>query len=224
VVVCFGSFTLDEGARTLQRGARSLHLSPKAFDLLILLVRRRPEAIAKADIHQHLWPDTFVSDGNVAVLVAEIRRAIGDSARDARFVRTVQRFGYAFIGSVQGGPSRRGGSARQAASCWLAWGNRRATLAIGENVVGRDPAADIFIDAVGVSRRHALIIVGAEQVTLADLSSKNGTFANGVRVTDPIALKEGTEIRLGPVPVRFCGPPAGASTQTWDASRTGSLP
>lgn len=218
----FGPFTLDDGARTLLRGSRAVHLSPKAFDLLALLVRRRPAAIAKADIHNHLWPDTFVSDGNLAVLVAEIRTALGDSAREARFVRTVQRFGYAFIGS-EGAPSRGSTPARRAASCWLAWGSRRATLALGENVVGRDPAADVFVDAVGVSRRHALIVVGAEDVTLADLSSKNGTFVNGIRVTGPVALAEGTEIRLGPVPVRFCRPPAGASTQTWDATRRSSV-
>lgn len=223
MVVRFGPFTLDDGARTLRKGARALHLSPKAFDLLALLVRRRPEAIAKADIHQHLWPDTFVSDGNVAVLVAEIRSALGDNAREARFVRTVQRFGYALAGSLVDAPTGTRPTA-VSASCWLAWGTRRATLAVGENVVGRDPAADIFVDAVGVSRRHALIVVADERVTLADLSSKNGTFANGMRVTDPIALLEGTEIRLGPVPVRFCRPPAGASTQTWDATRTESRP
>ena len=73
MVVRFGPFTLDDGARTLHRRTGALHLSPKAFDLLTLLVRRRPDAIAKAEFHQYLWPDTFVSDGNVAVLIAEIR-------------------------------------------------------------------------------------------------------------------------------------------------------
>lgn len=219
--VRFGGFTLDDRARTLHRGTRAVHLSPKAFDLLTLLVRRRPAAISKAEIHRHLWPETFVSDGNVAVLVAEIRSAVGDNAREARFVRTVQRFGYAFAGPVVDAPAATRPRAVPA-SCWLAWGTRRATLALGENVVGRDPEADVFIDAVGVFRRHALIVVAGEQVTLDDLSSKNGTFANGIRVTGPVALAEDTDIRLGPVPVRFCTPSAGASTQTWDAGRTSS--
>lgn len=222
MVVRFGPFTLDDGARTVHRGTRALHLSPKAFDLLALLVRRRPAAIAKADIHQHLWPDTFVSDGNVAVLVAEIRTALGDSAQESRYVRTVQRFGYAFSGAVAEAPASRG-SRPEPAPCWLAWGTRRATLGMGENVVGRDSAADVFIDAVGVSRRHAMIIVAGDQVTLSDLSSKNGTFANGVRVTESVLLLGDTEICLGPVPVRFCTLPEAASTQTWDAARTGSL-
>lgn len=219
-----GPYTLDARARRLVRGVREIHLSPKAFDLLLLLAERSPEALAKAEIHQRLWPDTFVADGSLAVLVAEIRTALGDSARAPRFIRTVQRFGYAFVGAVD--KSLRGSaSAHEAASaCWLAWGNRRATLALGKNIVGRDPEADVCIDAVGVSRRHALIVVAAEEATIADLSSKNGTFVNGVRVTDPVALQESTEIRLGPVPVRFCRHPAAASTQTWNASRTGPLP
>lgn len=222
MIVRFGPFTLDDQARTLHRLARPVHLSPKAFDLLTLLVRRRPAAMAKAEIHQHLWPDTFVSDGNPAVLVAEIRTALGDSARESTYVRTVQRFGYAFSGAVAP-PSAGPGSLPEPAPCWLAWGTRRAALAMGENVVGRDPAADVFVDAVGVSRRHAMIVVAGAQATLVDLSSKNGTFANGVRVTEPTPLLGDTEIRFGPVPVRFCTLPEAVSTQTWDAVRTSGL-
>lgn len=219
MVVCFGSFTLDDTARTLCRESCAIHLSPKAFDLLMLLVRRRPAAIAKAEIHQHLWPETFVSDGNVAVLVAEIRTALGDGARESRFVRTVQRFGYAFSGSVVE-VSANHGAMPAPAPCWLAWGTRRVGLSMGANVLGRDSAADVCIDAVGVSRRHAMIIVADGQATLVDLSSKNGTFANGSRITGSVPLSGDTEIRLGPVPVQFCTLPAAASTQTWDAARS----
>jgi hypothetical protein len=187
----------------------------------MLLVRRRPEALTKAEIHQHLWPDTFVSDGNLAVLVAEIRSVLSDNARQARFVRTVQRFGYAFVGSVD---AAHDAPRRQEAAWSLAWGHHRAMLSLGENVLGRDPAADVFIDAVGVSRRHAVIVVGTALVTLEDLSSKNGTFLNGARLTGPAALEAGAVIRLGPVPVRLCSPSTGASTETWDHHRTESLP
>ena len=222
MVVRFGPFTLDDTARTLCRGARAIHLSPKAFDLLTLLVRRRPAAITKAEIHQHLWPDTFVSDGNVAVLVAEIRNALGDAARDSKFVRTVQRFGYAFSGSIVEVSANRG-SIAVPTPCWLAWGTRRVPLTMGENILGRDSAADVYIDAVGVSRRHAMIVVADGQATLVDLSSKNGTFANGTRITRSVLLSGDTEIRLGPVPVQFCTLPDAASTQTWDAARSSGL-
>ena len=222
LTVRFGPFTLDARARTLCRGTRAIHLSPKAFDLLTLLVGRRPAAIAKAEIHQHLWPETFVSDGNVAVLVAEIRSALGESARGAKFIRTVPRFGYAFSGVMDASGSSVS-SRREPAACWIRWGMRRTTLQVGENVLGRDPAVDVHIDAVGVSRRHAVIVVADDQVTLVDLSSKNGTFANGTRITHPVALSGDTEIRLGPVPVQFCTLPDAASTQTWDAARSSDL-
>jgi DNA-binding winged helix-turn-helix (wHTH) protein len=218
VLVRFGSFTLDDGARTLCRGPRAIHLSPKAFDLLTLLIRRRPAALAKAEIHELLWPDTFVSDGNVAVLVAEIRNALGDGAREPKFVRTVQRFGYAFSGSIFD-VSADGNLMPAPAPCWLAWGTRRLPLTIGENVLGRDAAADVVIDAVGVSRRHAMIVIDGEGVMLVDLSSKNGTFANGKRVTGSEPLRGDVELCLGPVPVRFCSVSDAVSTQTWDASR-----
>ena len=222
MVVRFDLFTLDDTARTLCRGTRAIHLSPKAFDLLTLLVRRCPAALAKAEIHAHLWPDTFVSDGNVAVLVAEIRTALGDRASESRYIRTVQRFGYAFSATVEEA-SADARSSRVPAPCWLAWGTRRVGLAMGENVLGRDAAADVCIEAVGVSRRHAMIVVADGQATLVDLSSKNGTFANGTRITGSVPLLGDTEIRLGPVPVQFCTLPNAASTQTWAPARSSGL-
>src|SRR5258707_1069836 len=86
VEISFGPFTLDERARQLRRGTQPVHLSPKAFDLLALLVRRRPEAISKSEVHEQLWRDIFVADVNLAVLIAEIRTALDDDARHPRFV------------------------------------------------------------------------------------------------------------------------------------------
>lgn len=214
----FGPFTLDERARQLRRGTQPVHLSPKAFDLLVLLVDRRPEAISKAEAHERLWRDTFVSDVNLAVLIAEIRTALEDDARHPQFVRTVQRFGYAFSGAVAE-VKRPRAPALGNAMCWLAWGAERAALSNGENLVGRDPAADVRVDAVGVSRRHAMIVVGDHEVTLHDLSSKNGTYIGDVRVTSPMTLTDGTEIRLGPANVCFRQAVGMTSTQTLNASR-----
>ena len=214
----FGPYTLDERARQLRRGTQPVHLSPKAFDLLALLVRRRPEAISKAEAHERLWRDTFVSDVNLAVLVAEIRTALDDDAKHPEFVRTVQRFGYAFAGTVAEveRPRSRG---LGHAMCWLDWGVERVALSDGENLVGRDPAADVRIDAVGVSRRHAMIVVSHQEVTLHDLSSKNGTYVKDVRVTSPTALTDGIEVRFGPAVVCFRQAAGMTSTQTLNAPR-----
>jgi len=207
----FGAFTFDDATRELRCGDRLVHLSPKAFDLLGVLLRLRPKAISKADLHSELWPDTFVSDSGLAVLVAEIRRALGDSAHRPAFVRTVNRFGYAFVGA---------GFTADAfpTVCSVTWGGESARLKAGENVLGRDPDADVCVDAIGVSRRHAVILVGDDEVTLQDLSSKNGTFADGMRVTSAVPLADNTEIRLGACRLRFRRSTTAAPTQTIQSS------
>ena len=96
----FGDCTFDSAARTLQRGDETVRISGKAFQLLELLLSARPNPIAKEDLFAKLWPDTFVSDANLATLVKEIRSAIDDDARAPRYIRTVHRFGYAFSGAV----------------------------------------------------------------------------------------------------------------------------
>ena len=83
----------------------------KRFELLLLLVQQRSRALSKSELQESLWPSTFVGETNLATLVAEIRRALGDSAQEATFVRTVHRFGYRFVAEVfestGGGQSRR---------------------------------------------------------------------------------------------------------------------
>jgi DNA-binding winged helix-turn-helix (wHTH) protein len=107
----FGPFTLDTEARQLVRDGVELHLSPKAFDLLCGLVEQRPKVLDKSELQARLWPDTYVVEGNLNVLIGEIRRALGDAPRDPRFIRTVHGVGYAFCGHVENADdasSRRG--------------------------------------------------------------------------------------------------------------------
>ena len=85
----FEEFTLDLDRRLLQEGDSLVHLSPKALDLLALLIRHRPKALSKEEIFKELWPETFVSENAIATLIADIRTAIKDDARRPRFIRTV---------------------------------------------------------------------------------------------------------------------------------------
>src|SRR6476469_6440377 len=101
MLVRFGEFALDLSRRELTRAGESLHLPPKAFQLLTILVEERPRAVAKADLQERLWPDTFVTEGNLATLVTELRSALGDDAREPRFIRTVYGFGYSFEADVK---------------------------------------------------------------------------------------------------------------------------
>ena len=75
--VSFGDFVLDRATRQLLRRGTERHLEPKAFELLELLLDQRPQAVAKAEIHERLWPNTFVSESSVTGLVVQIRQALG---------------------------------------------------------------------------------------------------------------------------------------------------
>jgi Tol biopolymer transport system component/DNA-binding winged helix-turn-helix (wHTH) protein len=103
--VSFGDFVLDRATRQLLHRRTERHLEPKAFELLELLLDRRPQAVGKEEIHERLWPNTFVSESSVTGLVGQIRQALGDDSRQPRFVRTVHGFGYAFVGEVFAEPA-----------------------------------------------------------------------------------------------------------------------
>jgi DNA-binding winged helix-turn-helix (wHTH) protein len=213
VKYAFDGFALDTGTRRLLRNDEELHLSPKAFDLLLVLIENRSRAMSRAQLQKHLWPDTFVLDTNLASLVAEIRRALADTADDPRFVRTMHRFGYWFIGDVRG-EHAAAEPASATVRYWLIWEGRQVALLDGENIVGRAPDASIWIDAPGVSRHHARIVLTGFDATIEDLKSKNGTYVGDKPVISPHRLADGDQIRLGPVVITFRIPPPVGSTDT----------
>ena len=211
--VSFDEFIFSAETRQLLRGDVELHLSPKAFDLLRMLLEARPKVMSKAELTDRLWPATFVGDANLSVLVAEVRAALGDHPRNARFIRTVQRYGYAFCGTTIDG---RSSSARVSgdATCWLVAGATRTPLAQGTSVIGRDPNASVWLDLPGVSRQHTRVVVAGEQVTVLDLESKNGTYVRGERIRSAVAVADGDEIRVGPAAFTLRILSAAAETQT----------
>lgn len=190
--VAFAEFVLDTARRELCREGRRVHLEPKALELLELLVARRPEAVSKTEIQRRLWPDTFVSESSLTGLVAQVRKALGDDRRQERFLRTVHGFGYAFSGGTASGEGQRVGAPAR-----LIWEDATFLLQPGENVLGRGEEATARIDAPGVSRRHARLVVTADGATLEDLASKNGTFVGEERVEAPTRLQDGDRLRLG---------------------------
>lgn len=199
--VQFAEFTLDTEARRLIRGGVvEVHLSPKAFDLLKLLIERRPNVLDKAALHAQIWPRTFVVDANLTVLVAELRRALADNAREPRLIRTVHALGYAFCGdAIDLEASTTNALDASSVRCWLMWGERAIVLAEGENIIGRDPGCSVWLDASGVSRRHARIDVerGGAAVRVGDLGSKNGTFVDGSPVRGVVQATDGSVIQVG---------------------------
>jgi hypothetical protein len=195
--VRFGAFELDPETRELLRGGTPVLLSPKAFELLTILVADRPKAISKSDLQERLWPATFVVEKNLANLVSEIRDALGDNPSDPRFIRTIRRFGYAFRETAP--LADTGAAGRGGVSFRITWVSGSLTLDDGEHVLGRDPDVEIYLDAPGVSRRHASITIAEGRATIADLGSKNGTYVGGERVDGARGLGDGDTIAIGPV-------------------------
>jgi DNA-binding winged helix-turn-helix (wHTH) protein len=208
--VRFGECVLDVTTRQLTRGGEAVHISPKAFDLLVTLIRERPKAMSKEDLHAKLWPTSFVSDASLAMLIAEIRAALGESARQPGAVRTIHRHGYSFQApavelptAADLSPSPEHSDAETAAY-WIVFPGRQIGLAPGENIVGRDPNARVWIDSPSVSRRHANVRVHAGRAILEDLDSKNGTFVNDRRLDGTVQpLADGDDVRFGSIGVTF---------------------
>lgn len=194
----FGPYTLNAATRQLLRHGDEIHVSPKAYDLLLVLVANRQRAVSKHELQQQLWPTTFVEETNLATLVAEIRRGLGDAAKSPTFIRTVYGFGYRFVANVtEAHAPRRISGARMRP--FLVLEGRHVALVDDETVIGRAEDATIRIDSAGVSRRHARIVVVETGATVEDLGSKNGTYVHGEPLSAPRPLSDGDEIRVGPV-------------------------
>jgi DNA-binding winged helix-turn-helix (wHTH) protein len=189
----FGEFTYDGGSRLLTRGGIRQHLSPKAQQLLQLLLDARPRAVSREALYDALWPSTFVCETNLAGIVKEVRRALGDDARASQYIRTVHGFGYAFEGEIAPASSA-------AIAAALVCGGKSYPLYHGENSIGRAPDARVLLTDSTISRRHAVITIheGGNAFLLRDLQSKNGTFVNG-RLIGPelVTVPERAKIEFG---------------------------
>lgn len=205
----FADVTYDGEARRLLRGGDAVRLSPKAFALLGLLLQRRPAAVSRVEIQDALWPGVFVTEGSIDTLVKELRKAIGDGHGGLPVVRTVHRFGYAFDAAVN-----EEGEVRATSRHVLAWGHRTFHLVEGENLVGRVREAAVWLGHDSVSRAHARITVDGDRAEVVDLGSRNGTFVSEVRVTAPVVLGDGDDVRFGSVRVDYIFLNAGPSTPT----------
>lgn len=201
----FGPFTLDSETRQLFRGGEEIHVSPKAFELLFTLIARRPGVVTKQELFARIWPNTFVAEANLNVVVGEVRHAIGDEARAPRFIRTAHGVGYAFCADATDLETPESSGPAQATRFWLEAKDRTYPLEVGDHTIGRDPRCSIWLNDSSVSRRHARIrIPGASgTATLDDLDSTNGTFVGRHRVETPTALADGNRIKVGSVELRF---------------------
>jgi DNA-binding winged helix-turn-helix (wHTH) protein len=212
VATTFRPFALDRDRRQLLEAGVEVHLSPKAYGFLSILIEQRSRAVSKAELQERLWPDTFVQEANLTVLATEVRRALRDTGRRRRFIRTVHGFGYAFVAEVEDDlppslPTPEVPAIRtprpDPVRCWVVHGDHETMLGRGEHLIGRDGNVSVHIDLVTASRHHAKLVVSDAGATITDLGSKNGTWLRGARVTGPVALADGDEVLIGHARIVF---------------------
>ena len=104
----FGPLYLDPDERLLLREGAPVSLTPKAFDLLLHLVRRHGHLVTKQELMEALWPDTFVEEANVTYTVSALRKALGDGQDGEHYIQTVPTRGYRFVASVTEPPGADG--------------------------------------------------------------------------------------------------------------------
>ena len=210
----FGGFELDVAAYALRRGGERLKLEKIPMEVLILLVRSAGVLVDRTEIQAALWrPDVFVEhDSAINTAVRKIRQVLDDDAQTPRFVETVVGRKL-FVAQVEcstpesmagnhveaEAPERSAAQHRAFPSYRVTRGQHEFVLSSGDNLLGRDPDANVYIDHPSVSRRHARISIAAGGATLEDLRSRNGTFLDGRKIDRRRELRHGAIIGLGPI-------------------------
>jgi hypothetical protein len=194
-----------------EANGRPLRLTPKAFDLLKILIDEAPRVVSKTDLHRRLWPETFVTDAALTCLVKELRRVLprGDGLP---MIRTAHGVGYAFDDKPLPAP------AAGANGHWLVSSHRRYGLHDGVNIIGREPHSEVWLGVPAVSRRHARVVIVGDHAAIEDLGSKNGTVVEGCAASQLIDLNDGDSIRAGGVELIYRRQSASESTVTLAAS------
>ena len=229
----FADFELDVAAYALRHRGESVKLERIPMDVLILLVERAGTVVDRSAIQTQLWgPGIFVEhDAAINTAIRKIRHALGDDAARPRFVETVVGKGYKFIAPLQsvtgrfhvGEPAARGSADPSAQGRRLfprysiTVGKQEFLLHAAETLLGRDPAAGVYVDHPSVSRSHARISIESNRVILQDCGSRNGTFLNGRRVDGLAMIEHDDVIGLGPITLVFHVARAPASTQAMSA-------
>jgi DNA-binding winged helix-turn-helix (wHTH) protein len=216
VTTRFLDCALDHEARLLSRAGAPVHLTPKAMEVLLLLVLHRPAAVSKAEVLERVWPGTFVTDASLARTVHEIRAAIGD--RGAVAIRTVHGYGYAFQAQVHSdrtaAPAAPSDSLSPNRRAWLIVGGRAVPLTNGAYVIGRDPQVAFPVESRSASWHHARLTVTDDHTRIEDLGSKNGTLVRGERLVGVRQLQDDDDIVVGAVRLVFRTGARGLPTET----------
>ena len=192
----FGNFRCDPREHLLLCGDTSVYLSPKAFEILLVLFEASGRLLTKDELMQQVWPDSFVEEGNLTVNISALRRALGETPAGQQYIETIPKRGYRFVVPVTetpGGPipgpaveTSTPSPAENAIEAPAAQSSRsrfRLWAAVGLLLVA------VVIAAVMILGRHARL-TDKDVVVLADFNNSTG---------DPVfddALRQGLSSQL----------------------------
>ncbi len=192
-----GEWLVEPELNRIERDNETLHLEPKIMDVLVHLARHGPRVVTRQQLIDEVWGGGFITDNTLTHAIAEIRRALGDSASKPRYIETIHRRGYRALIGVTDPDGQPPPVTERRHRFRVLFENREIKLNEGENLIGRLPGASLRIDSIQVSRRHARIIVEGANAFLEDLDSKNGTLLNGNPVQQLEPLHSGDLISPG---------------------------
>jgi DNA-binding winged helix-turn-helix (wHTH) protein len=192
-----GGWLVEPMLNQISRDDRVVRLRPRAVDVLMCLAAAAGKLASKRDLIDTVWQTEFVSDHALTQVIAELRAALEDDARNPSYIENVPRRGYRLVASVTPVASSVPAAREPSVPFRLQGEGGDHSLKQGSNLIGRTADADIRIDRTAVSRAHARIIVTGTTATIEDLGSKNGTYLNGARLEQPAVLANGDDIWIG---------------------------
>jgi TolB-like protein/Flp pilus assembly protein TadD len=197
----FGAFRLDEKERLLFRNGTPISLTPKVFDLLLLLVQRSNSLVEKETILSEIWPDAFVEEANLSVNVATLRKALGEVINEFQYIETVPKRGYRFLAKVRkrkADNDRRESAQHSAilvsprqtgAGQTVEWRNSLAVLPFQNG--SNDPNAEYLSDGVTES-----IINNLSQLSGLRVVARNSVFRYKQTKLTPASIARHLDVRL----------------------------
>jgi len=100
-VYLFDRYRLDPSERLLLRDNRTVRLSPKAFEILLVLVKNSGRLVEKEELMTAIWPDSFVEEGSLTKNISILRKALSDGSSNCQFIKTVPKYGYRLSGVIE---------------------------------------------------------------------------------------------------------------------------
>jgi len=209
-----GAWLVEPSLDRISLDGQIVRLRPRAMDVLACLALRAGKLASKQELIDAVWRTEFVSDHALTQVIAELRAAFGDDARNPSYIENIPRRGYRLVADVTPVAASVPPACEVSLPFKLLGADGDLPLSQGDNVVGRTSDADICIDRTEVSRCHARIMIAGTTATIEDLGSKNGTYLNGKRLQQPTILTNGDEIWIGRSVARFRFLVEGEPTQT----------